>query len=110
MKSCCRPQPVTHIPMPEAIEVYKAWRAKNAANLPTGIQLGWRGDGEYARRVLQLKGGGCVIANMASGEVVGEAAAEADGKPASLSPVMRVGETTMFLSADELELSVQQLN
>ena len=78
--------------MPEAIEVYKAWRAKNAANLPTGIQLGWRGDGEYARRVLQLNGGGCVIVNMASGEVVGEAAAEAVSKPASLSPVIRVGE------------------
>ena len=47
----CRPQPVSLMARPEAIEVYKAWRAKNAANLPTGINLSWHGDEAYARRV-----------------------------------------------------------
>ena len=83
--SCCRPQPVTHIPMPEAIEVYKAWRAKNAANLPTGVSLGWRGDEAYAARVVQLNGG-CVIVNMATGEALAEVAHET---ATSLSPVFQ---------------------
>ena len=72
------------MPNPGAIEVYKAWRAKNKANLPTGINLGWRGDEAYAKRVLQLDGG-CVIINKASGEVLAEVA----GKTTSLSPVIQ---------------------
>ena len=68
--------------------MYKAWRAKNAANLPTGVSLGWQGDKAYAMRVLQLNGG-CVIVNKASGEVLAEVAGEAGRKTARLSPVMR---------------------
>ena len=75
----------------EAIEVYKAWRAKNAANLPTGVNLGWRGDEAYATRVLQLNGGGCVIVNKASGEILAEVAGESARKTASLSPVIQGG-------------------
>ena len=70
--------------------MYKAWRAKNAANLPTGVNLGWRGDEAYATRVVQ-RNGGCVIVNKASGEVLAEVVEDSAKKTASLSPVIQGG-------------------
>ena len=81
----CRPQPVSHLARQEAVEVYRAWRAKNAANLPTGVSLGWKGDEAYAARVVQLNGG-CVVVNMATGEALAEVAHETG---TSLSPVIQ---------------------